>query len=160
MDLPASLRRWRGAPGFFLDFLSAMTTLLEQFAYHTAAHSSKRRSAAEIARRRSPAWPSKCGKTFAPAGATFNGGRTSNSKKGIFCMAQYDYDLFTIGAGSGGVRASRMSASFGARAAIAEELYLGGTCVNVGCIPKKLLVYAAHYADDFADAAGYGWTVG
>ncbi len=75
-------------------------------------------------------------------------------------MAQYDYDLFTIGAGSGGVRASRMSASFGARAAIAEELYLGGTCVNVGCIPKKLLVYAAHYADDFADAAGYGWTVG
>jgi len=75
-------------------------------------------------------------------------------------MAQYDYDLFTIGAGSGGVRASRMSASFGAKVAIAEELYLGGTCVNVGCIPKKLLVYAAHYADDFEDAAGYGWTVG
>lgn len=75
-------------------------------------------------------------------------------------MAQYDYDLFTIGAGSGGVRASRMSASFGAKVAVAEELYLGGTCVNVGCIPKKLLVYAAHYADDFEDAAGYGWTVG
>ena len=75
-------------------------------------------------------------------------------------MAQYDYDLFTIGAGSGGVRASRMSASFGAKVAIAEELYLGGTCVNVGCIPKKLLVYASHYADDFDDAAGYGWTVG
>src|SRR5258708_22291991 len=75
-------------------------------------------------------------------------------------MAQYDYDLFTIGAGSGGVRASRMSASFGAKVAIAEELYLGGTCVNVGCIPKKLLVYASHYGDDFADAAGYGWTVG
>ena len=74
-------------------------------------------------------------------------------------MAQYDYDLFTIGAGSGGVRASRMSASFGAKVAVAEERYLGGTCVNVGCIPKKLLVYAAHYGEDFSDAAGYGWTV-
>jgi glutathione reductase (NADPH) len=73
-------------------------------------------------------------------------------------MAQYDFDLFTIGAGSGGVRASRMSASYGAKVAVAEELYLGGTCVNVGCIPKKLLVYASHYADDFADAAAYGWT--
>jgi glutathione reductase (NADPH) len=73
-------------------------------------------------------------------------------------MAQYDFDLFTIGAGSGGVRASRMSASFGAKVAVAEELYLGGTCVNVGCIPKKLLVYASHYAEDFADASGYGWT--
>ena len=75
-------------------------------------------------------------------------------------MASYDYDLFTIGAGSGGVRASRMSASFGARVAVAEERYLGGTCVNVGCIPKKLLVYAAHFHDDFDDAAGFGWTVG
>ena len=72
-------------------------------------------------------------------------------------MPEYDYDLFTIGAGSGGVRASRMSAIFGAKVAVAEELYLGGTCVNVGCIPKKLLVYASHYADDFADAASYGW---
>src|SRR5512145_2143487 len=75
-------------------------------------------------------------------------------------MAQYDFDLFTIGAGSGGVRASRMSASFGARVAVAEERYLGGTCVNVGCIPKKLLVYASHFSDDFNDAAGFGWTVG
>src|SRR5262247_414538 len=75
-------------------------------------------------------------------------------------MAQYDYDLFTIGAGSGGVRASRMSASYGARVAVAEERYLGGTCVNVGCIPKKLLVYASHFSEDFEDAAGYGWTVG
>ena len=75
-------------------------------------------------------------------------------------MAEYDYDLFTIGAGSGGVRASRMSASFGARVAVAEERYLGGTCVNVGCIPKKLLVYASHYGEDFDDLAGYGWTVG
>jgi glutathione reductase (NADPH) len=74
-------------------------------------------------------------------------------------MAQYDYDLFTIGAGSGGVRASRMSASYGARVAVAEERYLGGTCVNVGCIPKKLLVYAAHFSEDFEDAAGFGWTV-
>lgn len=75
-------------------------------------------------------------------------------------MAQYDYDLFTIGAGSGGVRASRVSASLGAKVAVAEELYLGGTCVNVGCIPKKLLVYASHFSEDFSDAAGFGWTVG
>src|SRR5688572_2943036 len=75
-------------------------------------------------------------------------------------MASYDYDLFTIGAGSGGVRASRMSASYGAKVAVAEELYLGGTCVNVGCIPKKLLVYASHFHDDFTDAAQYGWGVG
>jgi glutathione reductase (NADPH) len=77
----------------------------------------------------------------------------------VIDMAQYDYDLFTIGAGSGGVRASRMSASFGARVAVAEERYLGGTCVNVGCIPKKLLVYASQYGEDFGDAAGFGWTV-
>jgi len=74
-------------------------------------------------------------------------------------MARYDFDLFTIGAGSGGVRASRMSASFGAKVAVAEERYLGGTCVNVGCIPKKLLVYASHYGEDFDDAEGFGWTV-
>ncbi len=73
----------------------------------------------------------------------------------------YDYDLFTIGAGSGGVRASRVAAGYGARVAIAEERQLGGTCVNVGCIPKKLLVYASHFAEDFEDAAaGYGWSVG
>ncbi len=74
--------------------------------------------------------------------------------------ARYDYDLFTIGAGSGGVRASRMAAGYGARVAVAEERYLGGTCVNVGCIPKKLLVYGSHFADDFEDAAGFGWSVG
>ena len=74
-------------------------------------------------------------------------------------MARYDFDLFTIGGGSGGVRASRVSASFGARVALAEERYLGGTCVNVGCIPKKLLVYASHYASDFRDARSYGWSV-
>lgn len=72
-------------------------------------------------------------------------------------MAEYDFDLFVIGAGSGGVRASRMAASFGARVAVAEELYLGGTCVNVGCVPKKLFAYAAHFSEDFKDAQGYGW---
>jgi glutathione reductase (NADPH) len=74
-------------------------------------------------------------------------------------MARSDFDLFVIGAGSGGTRASRVCASLGARVAVAEERYLGGTCVNVGCIPKKLLTYASHYADDFEDAAAYGWTV-
>jgi glutathione reductase (NADPH) len=72
----------------------------------------------------------------------------------------YDYDLFTIGGGSGGVRASRMAAQFGARVALAEERYLGGTCVNVGCIPKKLFVYASEFSEDFKDSAGFGWTVG
>ena len=75
-------------------------------------------------------------------------------------MANYDYDLFVIGAGSGGVRASRMSASYGARVAVAEERFLGGTCVNVGCIPKKLFSYGAHYAEDFEDARAFGWNVG
>ena len=70
----------------------------------------------------------------------------------------FDYDLFVIGAGSGGVRAARMSAALGARVAIAEERYLGGTCVNVGCVPKKLFVYGAHFSEDFADAEAYGWT--
>ena len=70
----------------------------------------------------------------------------------------FDYDLFVIGAGSGGTRAARMSAALGAKVAIAEELYLGGTCVNVGCIPKKLFVYGSHYAEDFKDGAAYGWT--
>ncbi len=75
-------------------------------------------------------------------------------------MTEYDYDLFTIGAGSGGVRASRISASYGAKVAVAEERYLGGTCVNVGCVPKKLLVYASHFSEDFEDAEGFGWSVG
>jgi len=75
-------------------------------------------------------------------------------------MPEFDYDLYTIGAGSGGVRASRFAANFGARVAVAEERYLGGTCVNVGCIPKKLLSYAAHYHEEIEDAAGYGWQIG
>lgn len=72
-------------------------------------------------------------------------------------MSNYDYDLFVIGGGSGGVRAGRIAAGLGARVGMAEERYMGGTCVNVGCIPKKLFSYAAHYAKDFADARGYGW---
>jgi glutathione reductase (NADPH) len=72
----------------------------------------------------------------------------------------YDYDLFVIGGGSGGVRASRMAAAAGARVALAEEWRMGGTCVIRGCIPKKLLVYASQFRDDFADSVGFGWTVG
>lgn len=75
-------------------------------------------------------------------------------------MSQYDYDLFVIGGGSGGVRAARFASQYGARVAIAESKQLGGTCVNVGCIPKKLMSYSAHFHDDFADAAGFGWTIG
>ena len=74
-------------------------------------------------------------------------------------MSQHDFDFFVIGAGSGGVRAARMAASFGARVAVAEERYYGGTCVNVGCIPKKLFVYGSRFPEDRAVAAGYGWTV-
>lgn len=75
-------------------------------------------------------------------------------------MSQYDYDLFVIGAGSGGVRAARISAGYGARVGICEESRVGGTCVIRGCVPKKLLVYASEFSEHFADAAGYGWTVG
>ncbi len=72
----------------------------------------------------------------------------------------FDYDLFVIGAGSGGVRASRISASYGAKVAVAEEYRVGGTCVIRGCVPKKLLVYASHFSEDFHLAEGFGWTVG
>ena len=72
-------------------------------------------------------------------------------------MSDLDYDLFVIGAGSGGVRAARMAASFGARVAIAEDRYMGGTCVNVGCVPKKLYVYASEFGKGFDDARGFGW---
>jgi glutathione reductase (NADPH) len=75
-------------------------------------------------------------------------------------MPQYDYDLFTIGAGSGGVRASRLAASYGARVAVAEEFRVGGTCVIRGCVPKKLFVYASEFGRAFAEARGYGWTAG
>jgi glutathione reductase (NADPH) len=73
--------------------------------------------------------------------------------------ATYDYDLFVIGAGSGGVRASRVAAAHGAKVAVAEEYRVGGTCVIRGCVPKKLLVYGAHFAEDLADARRFGWNV-
>ncbi|MEM7422493.1 MAG: glutathione-disulfide reductase [Pseudomonadota bacterium] len=75
-------------------------------------------------------------------------------------MSDFDYDLFVIGGGSGGVRAARMSASYGARVAVAEEYRYGGTCVIRGCVPKKLMVYASSYSEAFEDAAGFGWSVG
>jgi glutathione reductase (NADPH) len=74
-------------------------------------------------------------------------------------MALYDYDLFVIGGGSGGVRAARMAAGYGAKVGIAEEYRWGGTCVIRGCVPKKLLVYASHVHDEIRDAAGFGWTI-
>lgn len=74
-------------------------------------------------------------------------------------MALYDYDLFVVGAGSGGVRASRMAAAKGKKVAVAEELYLGGTCVNVGCVPKKLFVYGSHFSEDFQVAKDFGWSM-
>lgn len=75
-------------------------------------------------------------------------------------MARYDYDLFIVGAGSGGVRAARMAAGHGVRVAIAESRYLGGTCVNVGCVPKKLFVYGAQLGEEIERARGYGWQMG
>jgi glutathione reductase (NADPH) len=74
-------------------------------------------------------------------------------------MAEFDYDLFVIGAGSGGVRASRIAAAHGAKVAVAEEFRVGGTCVIRGCVPKKLLIYGAHFAEDLADARRFGWDV-
>ncbi|MDT8321268.1 MAG: glutathione-disulfide reductase [Xanthomonadales bacterium] len=75
-------------------------------------------------------------------------------------MSEFDFDLFVIGAGSGGVRAARIAASHGARVGICEESRVGGTCVIRGCVPKKLLVYASHFAEDFEDARGFGWETG
>ena len=75
-------------------------------------------------------------------------------------MTEFDYDLFVIGAGSGGVRAARMAAGFGAKVAIAEDRYMGGTCVNVGCVPKKLYVYASEFGKGFQDANAFGWNSG
>jgi glutathione reductase (NADPH) len=74
-------------------------------------------------------------------------------------MSDFDYDLFVIGAGSGGVRAARIAAGYGAKVAVAEEYRVGGTCVIRGCVPKKLLVYASRFADEFEDSAGFGWSV-
>jgi glutathione reductase (NADPH) len=74
-------------------------------------------------------------------------------------MPSYDFDLFVIGAGSGGVRASRVAAAHGAKVAVAEEFRIGGTCVIRGCVPKKLLIYGAHFAEDLKDARRFGWNV-
>src|SRR2546422_9310607 len=74
-------------------------------------------------------------------------------------MAEHDVDLLVVGAGSGGVRAARIAAGYGASVMVAEEYRVGGTCVIRGCVPKKLLVYAARFSDEFEDAGGYGWTV-
>src|SRR5215469_17961663 len=73
-------------------------------------------------------------------------------------MAKYDYDLFVIGAGSGGVRAARLAAMQGARVAVAEEHRVGGTCVIRGCVPKKFMVYASEFSTAFKTAEGYGWS--
>ncbi len=81
-------------------------------------------------------------------------------RRGPAAAHPHDYDLFVIGGGSGGVRAARIAAGHGARVAIAEEYRFGGTCVIRGCVPKKLLVHASRFADDFEDAAGFGWTIG
>ena len=75
-------------------------------------------------------------------------------------MSKFDFDLFVLGAGSGGVRAARIAASHGARVGICEKSRVGGTCVIRGCVPKKLLVYASHFAEDFEDARGFGWELG
>src|SRR5215472_11622553 len=75
-------------------------------------------------------------------------------------MAEHDVDLLVVGAGSGGVRAARIAAGYGASVMVAEEYRVGGTCVIRGCVPKKLLVYASRFAEDFEDSVGYGWTVG
>ena len=74
-------------------------------------------------------------------------------------MCSFDVDLFVIGGGSGGVRAARVAAGYGARVMVAEEYRVGGTCVIRGCVPKKLMVYASRFADDFDEAAGFGWTL-
>src|SRR5262245_18940528 len=74
-------------------------------------------------------------------------------------MAEHDVDLFVVGGGSGGVRAARIAAGYGASVMMAEEYRVGGTCMIHGCIPKKLHVYASRFADEFEDAAGYGWTL-
>src|SRR4051812_13827572 len=85
--------------------------------------------------------------------------RGRHDEEGNEMADRYDYDLFVIGAGSGGVRAARVSAAHGARVAIAEEFRVGGTCVIRGCVPKKLLVYGSHFAEDLADARRFGWDV-
>ena len=94
------------------------------------------------------------------AGMAILGGprRSGNYRKLKNPMSEYDYDLFVIGGGSGGVRAARIAANHGARVGIAEEYRYGGTCVIRGCVPKKLFVYASQFAESFEDAIGFGWS--
>jgi glutathione reductase (NADPH) len=95
------------------------------------------------------------------AGSIFSTGATKAAKQQHEAsMSDYDYDLFVIGGGSGGVRAARIAATHGARVGIAEEYRYGGTCVIRGCVPKKLFVYASKFSEEFEDAEGFGWTVG
>jgi glutathione reductase (NADPH) len=93
-----------------------------------------------------------------PQAIWHNLGPANDRDQRSMANVDFDFDLFVIGAGSGGVRAARIAASYGARVAVAEERYLGGTCVNVGCVPKKLFVYASHVREDIEDAAGFGWS--
>ena len=92
-------------------------------------------------------------------GQALNKARTGRTERNPITMPSFDFDLFVVGGGSGGVRAARMAAQRGARVALAEAGALGGTCVNLGCIPKKLYSYAAHYAEAFEEARGFGWIV-
>src|SRR5205085_2527136 len=102
-----------------------------------------------------------CRQAAAPEDRRHAGARRAQPQEPeVIRKLKFDYDLFTIGGGSGGVRASRVSAALGAKVAVAEADRFGGTCVNVGCIPKKLFSYAAHWREDFHVAAAYGWTVG
>src|SRR6185312_4440954 len=111
-----------------------------------------------------PTSPARCAKR-APAATTGSTGssrsccaRRSSDRRRPERMSGPAFDLFIIGAGSGGVRAARMAAQRGVRVAVAEDAALGGTCVNLGCIPKKLYSFAAHYAAAFEEARGYGWS--
>ena len=97
--------------------------------------------------------------TKTPAETPAETGAETRGKTAPAADPAYDFDLFVIGAGSGGVRASRVSAAHGARVAVAEEHRIGGTCVIRGCVPKKLLVYGSHFAEELQDAGNYGWTV-
>src|SRR5512135_3490729 len=103
--------------------------------------------------------PSPAGRSASPAHALVGeiGDIAQLRSSTVPVMSSFEYDLMTIGAGSGGVAASRYAASKGARVAICEADRVGGTCVIRGCVPKKIFMYAAQFADAFADAVGYGW---
>src|SRR6516162_6164176 len=120
---------------------------------------SARRSARPHSRRGRARAIHRAGAGRRPGGCRRRPHRLQTSKPPCTLMTQQSIDLFVIGGGSGGVRAARIAAGHGARVMIAEEYRVGGTCVIRGCVPKKLLVYAARFADEFEDAAGFGWTL-